>query len=213
MFASQVSSITYALSRCSSLLPGGSTANKTTQQLLDAMLARMTKDHSRLLWQGADGSSITYLLHGLSRMGYSPHAGEDPASSSSSSSSVGTSGSAAAAALHTTQQLCKMIIKNPDRLQMRELATSAWALARISRNVSDVRKSTATAAALDAISQQVVERKLWLRPTSMTGLLTAAAWMGRRDDAMLDAICEVSSRGPLLGLRAAQPCVFGCCGW
>jgi hypothetical protein len=199
MFAPQVSSITYALSRCSSLLPGGSTANKSTQQLLDAMLARMTKDQSRLLWQGADGSSIAYLLHGLSRMGYSPGASEDPASSSSGSSS-GTIGSAAAAASHTTQQLCRMIVKSPARLQVRELATSAWALARISRNVQAVRTSPTTAAAMDAISEQVVARKLWLRPTSMTGLLTAAAWLERKDEAMLAAVCEVSSRGRWLGV-------------
>lgn len=177
MYAAQVSSITQALSRCSSLLPGRSTANSTTQQLLDTMLRRMTADHARLLWQGATGTAITQLLHGLSRMGYSPSS---------------SSGGAAAAAARTTQQLCRMIAKDPSRLQVQELATAAWALGRISRKRPGLLQEASTAAALDAISAEVVARKLWLRPNSMTGLLTAAAWMGRKDEVLLAAVCEVS---------------------
>jgi hypothetical protein len=198
MYAPQVSSITYALSRCSSLMSRGSSTNPTTQQLLDTMLTRLTKDQSRLLWQGADGAALTRLLHGLSLMGYTPSS--DTSSSSGSSvtpSSSGSSGgsSAASSAKLATQQLCKIIAKDPSRLQMRELAKAAWALARISRKRPGLLHAPSTAAAMDAISGEVVARKVWLRPVSMTGVLTAAAWLGRRDEALLAAVCEVRARG------------------
>jgi hypothetical protein len=160
------------------LLPSG-TANSATQRLLDSMLTRLSKDNGRLLWQGATGPSITQLLHGLARMGYSP------ASSGSS---------AAGAAAITTQQLCRIIAKEPSRLQMRELATAAWSLARMSRRRSGLLHDSLQAAALDAISAEVVARRLWLRPHSMTGLLTAAAWLQRKDGALLAAVCEVSKQ-------------------
>lgn len=178
MFAGQVSSITYALARCSSLMPGGTAANTTTQHLLDTMLARVTKDQGRLLWQGAHGPAIKNLLHGIARLGYSP-------------SSSTSSRSAAAAASQATQQLCRIIAQDPSRLHVRELATAAWSLARISRNRPGLLDAPSTAAALDAISGEVVARKLYLRPPSMTGLLIALAWLKRRDEALLAAVAEV----------------------
>jgi hypothetical protein len=63
------------------------------------------------------------------------------------------------------------------------------------RKRPDLLQDPSTAAALDAISAEVVGRKLWLRPDSMTGLLTAAAWTGRKDEALLAAVCEVR-QGP-----------------
>lgn len=182
MYAPQVSSITYALARCKNLLPGGA-ANSTTQQLLDSMLTRVTQDQARLLWQGATGTSIKQLLHGLSRMGYSP---------------ISSGSSAASAASTATKQLCRIIAKDPSRLQVRELATAAWALAKTSkkvsgqRHVANIAPNSHVAAALDAISAEVVARKPWLRPDSMTGLLTAAVWLGRKDEALLASVCEVS---------------------
>jgi hypothetical protein len=182
MYAPQVALITSALSRCSTLLPGGSAANTTTQQLLDSMLSRMMEDNARLLWQGAQGASVSVLMHALARMGYS---GGRQAGAAS----------AAAAARQTTQQLCRIIANDPGRLHVRQLATAAWALGRISRRHPQLKKKRAVAAALKTISREAVARKLWLRPHSMTGLLTASVWLGRKDVALFDAVCEVRGSG------------------
>jgi hypothetical protein len=176
MFARQVAAITHALSRCSSLLPQGSSRNPATQQLLDSMLTRVTQDGARLLWQGASGPSVSFLLHGLAGLAYSP---------------VGANSSSAAPAVTAaTHQLCRIIARHPERLTVQELAIAAWSLARMHKRLGSDSSADA-AAALDAISQQVQERRAYLRPASMAALMTASVWLQRKDGDLMSAIAEV----------------------
>jgi hypothetical protein len=89
------------------------------------------------------------------------------------------------------QHLCRIVIKQPQRLQIKEVAAAAWALAKI--NPAAGHSSRQVAAAVEALSQQAVVQRLFLRPVSMTSLLTACVHLKHKDKELLAAICEVRS--------------------
>lgn len=87
------------------------------------------------------------------------------------------------------KHLCNFVVKQPQRLHINEVAAAAWALAKISPAAKDSSKQIA--AALEALSRQALELRLFLRPVSMSSLLTACAHLQHRDPQLLAAICEV----------------------
>eukprot|EP00878_Enallax_costatus_P016162 GHUV01016952.1.p1 GENE.GHUV01016952.1~~GHUV01016952.1.p1 ORF type:complete len:762 (+),score=276.11 GHUV01016952.1:6674-8959(+) len=104
MFAREMASVTWSLGRLRNLLPqhGRDTA---TRELLNSMVKRISKDNSRLLYQGATGAEIAKLLHGMARLGYGNNA--------------------------TVNRLCRFIRNQPGRFHAKELAAVAWALERL----------------------------------------------------------------------------------
>lgn len=104
MFAREVASITWSLGRLRNLLPqrGHDTA---TRQLLKKMVQRISKDNSRLLYQGATGAEVAKLLHGMAKLGHDND--------------------------KTVNSLCRFIKNQPNRFHAKELAAAAWAIARL----------------------------------------------------------------------------------
>jgi hypothetical protein len=190
LFAREVASITWALGRCRNLLPQGNSRpsdssshqqqqqqqqpqqhlNAATKQLVGELMRRLHADGGRLLYQGASGAEVAKSLHGLARL----KLGQPQKRS--------------------VQDLCMFVQRQPERMHAKELAAAAWALAKLGV------RGEAVSGALAVISEQAVQRKLWLRPVSICSLATAWAQLGRRDDTqLLDALAEVSWwRGGLL---------------
>jgi hypothetical protein len=177
LFAREVASITWALGRCRNLLPQGNSShnrpnnsssssthlNAATKQLVGQLMRRLRQDGGRLLYQGASGAEVAKLLHGLARLKLG-----QPLKSS-------------------VQDLCRFVQRQPERMHAKELAAAAWALAKLRVD------GAAVSGALDVISEQAVQRKLWLRPISICSLATAWAQLDRRHDTLLlDALAEVS---------------------
>jgi hypothetical protein len=175
LFAREVASITWALGRCRNLLPqvnsrnshpsssSSTHLNAATKQLVGELMRRLRADGGRLLYQGASGAEVAKLLHGLARLKLG-----QPLKRS-------------------VQDLCMFVQRQPERMHAKELAAAAWALAKLGVG------GEAVSGALDVISEQAVQRKLWLRPVSICSLATAWAQLGRRDDTqLLDALAEVS---------------------
>jgi hypothetical protein len=170
LFAREVASITWALGRCRNLLPQGSSSSSSsnagrdaaTQQLVRQLMQRLRHGGGRLLYQGATGAEVAKMLHGLARLKLGR-----PLQGS-------------------VQDLCNFVQRHPERMHAKELAAAAWALAKL--RVS----GEAVSGALGVISEQAVQRKVWLRPVSICSLATAWAQLGRSEDTqLLEALAEV----------------------
>ncbi|KAF6266778.1 hypothetical protein COO60DRAFT_13571 [Scenedesmus sp. NREL 46B-D3] len=176
MFAREVASVTWALGRCRNLLPQGSSRpsssssssssngtclNSTTLQLVRQLMLRLHQGGSRLLYQGASGAEVAKLLHGMARLRLTWPV------------------------RRSVRELCVFVQRHPERMHAKELAAAAWALSKLPV------EGEAVSGALAVISEQAVQRKLWLRPVSICSLATAWARLGRSDDMqLLDALAE-----------------------
>ncbi|WIA08968.1 hypothetical protein OEZ85_008383 [Tetradesmus obliquus] len=202
LFAREVASITWALGRCRSLLPQGSSSrgkpssksskssksssstglDAGTKQLVGQLMQRLRHGGGRLLYQGANGADVAKVLHGLARLGLGPV----------QHSSV--------------KELCMFVQRHPERMHAKELAAAAWALAKMRGQAQDavVRR------ALSVISKQAVQRSVWLRPVSICSLATAWAQLGRGDDtALLGALAEEA----VAQIKAFQPQQLAVLAW